>query len=138
MSAGRSVQLWDVYHLFAVQTNPPKPKFIIVTSTPPNASYVQGLFINSELNEFQQKPELEPCFVIVPVVDHPFLSYDSLAACGDVYTFTHAQLDAGRWCGRITPETAEAIRRGALACPILKRGHKRVFEALTLPRDRRA
>lgn len=135
MSAERSARHWDVYYLFAVQTNPPKYKFVIVTSTPPGASYMQGLFINSELNDFQQTPDLEPCFVAVPVTTHPFLSYDSFAACGDVYTFSHAQLQAGRWCGRISPETARAIREGALACPILRRGHKRVFEGLPLPQD---
>lgn len=96
---------------------------------------MQGIFINSELNAFQQKPELEPCFVTVPVAAHPFLDYDSLAACGDVYTFARTQLHAGKRCGRISPETARAIRDGALLCPILRRGHKRAFESLLLPQD---
>lgn len=126
-------QVWDVYRLFAEQTNPPKYKFVIVTSAPAEVGYVLGIFINSELNEFQQQPELGPCFVTVPAATHSFLSYDSWAACSDVYTFSHAQLIQGERCGRITAQIAAQIKTAALACPILRRGHKRVFAEITLP-----
>ncbi|WP_407538928.1 hypothetical protein Q0M94_12185 [Deinococcus radiomollis] len=124
---------WDVYFFYTETTTPPKEKFVIITHVPPGVQYAYGIFINSELNPFQQKPELSRCFVDVPVAEHAFLDYDSFAACGDVYTFPFSQLIPANFQGRISDQTAREIRYGAIACPILKGGHKKIFQAMVTP-----
>jgi hypothetical protein len=124
---------WDVYFFYTETTTPPKEKFVIITHVPPGVHYAYGIFINSRLSVFQQKPELSSCFVDVPVAEHPFLDYDSLAACNEVYTFPFSQLIPANFQGRISNPTIRAIRTGAIACPILKTGHKKVFRAMVVP-----
>lgn len=129
----RAARPWDVYKIFTEQTNPPKLKYLIVTHVPDGGNYCYGIFINSERTAFQQQEHLDSCFIRVPVRDHDFLRWDSFAACGDVYTFQNHLLTDQTYQGQIHPATAQTIIDGALACPILKGGHKRNMAALTPP-----
>ena len=105
---------------------------MIVTHVPPGVQYAYGIFINSELSAFQQQPHLAVCFVEVPAASHRFLDYDSYAACTNVYTFQRYLLSAAHLEGSITPEIRRIIRQAALACPLLPRGHQKVFRDMDL------
>lgn len=129
----RVPRIWDVYKIFATQTNPPKPKYIIITHVPNGGNYCMGMFINSERNAFQQQEHLDNCFIEVPVSLHPFLSWNSYAACGDVVTFMNHLMTDQTYQGRIHSDTAADIIRGAATCPLLRQGHKKIISALTPP-----
>lgn len=72
--------------------------------------------INSKINTFvKSRPELLRCQVLMPFVDHPFMSWDSHVDCvhtkayGTVHVMDELMNKTGSMLGRITPALRDSI-----------------------------
>ncbi len=74
----------QVLYLFCTFTEPPKEKYILVTSTNP---LILMFMINSEINPFKaKKPHLLKAQVSISKSEHNFLDRDSFVDCSQVVT----------------------------------------------------
>lgn len=126
-------QPWDVYHFFCQQVTPAHHKFVIVTDVPQGVGYCYGIYINSERNVFQSQQRLDDCYIPVTPQDLAFLDHDSYIALDDMHTFQLSNFTVGNYRGRLSTAIVADLQAGAGACPIIRRGHRKMILGLPQP-----
>jgi len=113
--------------------DPPKPKFVVVVDTA--ATYCRGFVINSDYPPFVKefRTELKSSYAQILLVEHGFLSWDSLVDCTGIYTFTLVDLAVSRYVGRLTANCAQAVQEAVVASDTIKAKTQNMITGLPLP-----
>jgi hypothetical protein len=104
-----------------------KEKYVVVLALR-STSFV-GAFINSERRDYRQKPELDPCYVILPQSHHLFLKYDSIFSVdkNSVDEYDLYKVQGETYQGIIHVDFQESVRQSIAKCPSIRPAFRNEF-----------